>query len=93
MARNDWMVFTTSVHCRTRCSERGRAQNTPETQPVAPGQQGLGVINPLEGRTCVVMLKSEGARVKKGEAVCELDNEHIKALLWHPGAARRGRRG
>jgi HlyD family secretion protein len=46
-----------------------------------PGPRGVGVFNQVEFRTTILAGKPEGARVKKGEVVCELDPAVLKARL------------
>jgi HlyD family secretion protein len=58
-----------------------QAQGPPATSPKTGEHQPLRVFNLVEGRTRVLSLKPEGARVKKGEIVCELDDTRNKAAL------------
>ena len=58
-----------------------QAQGPPATSPKTGEHQPLRVFSLVEGRTRVLSLKPEGARVKKGEIVCELDDAHLKVLL------------
>ena len=43
-----------------------------------PGPQPVNVFNPVVGRAKVLSCKPEGALVKKGEMVCELDPTPLK---------------
>jgi multidrug resistance efflux pump len=47
----------------------------------AAGREGVKVFNVVEVRTTVVFAKPEGARVEKGELVCELDPTALKDRL------------
>lgn len=67
-------------------------QQRPADQPlqVAPG--GLPVFNPVERRIRVLSARPEGARVAKGEIVCELDPAGLRDRLDSQEFAVRGLR-
>src|SRR5262249_18100878 len=50
---------------------------------VPDGVQVVNVFSPVEVRTTVIACKPEGAAVKKGEVVCELDPEPVRDRLAH----------
>jgi HlyD family secretion protein len=53
-----------------------------EQKPGEPGAaKGVNVFNPVEGRITVIDAKPEGAIVKKGDVVCELDPRPLRARL------------
>jgi multidrug resistance efflux pump len=47
----------------------------------APVRKGQDVHNVVEGRTTIIFLKPQGARVEKGELVCELESFSIRERL------------
>jgi HlyD family secretion protein len=55
------------------------AQDRPPGETVSQGI--VNVFNPIEGRMVVVTSRPEGARVAKGEIVCELDSSELKSRL------------
>ncbi len=78
----------TSVAATTRADE-------PLTLRVKPGRLDLTIVSParlemartndafcnIEGGTSIIMIKPEGAFVKKGELVCELDSAELRDRL------------
>jgi HlyD family secretion protein len=59
------------------------AQHRAGDEPAGSGSEGRGVavFNPVEGRMRVLSSRPEGARVEKGEVVCELDPADLKDRL------------
>jgi HlyD family secretion protein len=55
------------------------AQDRPASQ--SAGQGHVDVFNPVEGRVVVVTSRPDGARVAKGDIVCELDSTELKDRL------------
>jgi HlyD family secretion protein len=55
------------------------AQDRP--RPAPAGSAGTEVFNSIEGRLVVVNSRPEGARVEKGEVVCELDSTELQDRL------------
>jgi HlyD family secretion protein len=55
------------------------AQDRPASQPA--GQSRVDVFNPVETRVVVVTSRPDGARVAKGDIVCELDSTELKDRL------------
>jgi HlyD family secretion protein len=53
----------------------------------APTKKTIDVLNVVDGRTPIVSLKPEGARVAKGELVCELEAFAIRERLPDQGKA------
>jgi multidrug resistance efflux pump len=53
-----------------------------DKKTVAPtDESGVAVFNSVEGRTVVVSSRPEGARVEKGDIVCELDPSDLRDRL------------
>jgi HlyD family secretion protein len=73
------------------------AQHRTADSPAGPDVQGIAVFNPVEGRITVLSSLPEGARVEKGEVVCELDPAELKDRLaieeTEVHAARAGAQG
>jgi HlyD family secretion protein len=57
-----------------------------------PEGQGVAVFNPVEGRIRVLSSRPEGARVEKGEIVCELDPAGLRDRLDSQEVAVQGLR-
>jgi HlyD family secretion protein len=55
------------------------AQDRKAEEPDAA--KGVNVFNPVEGRATIILSKPEGAAVKKGEVVCELDSLPLRDRL------------
>ena len=64
----------------------------PPDQPRPVGPEGLPVFNPVEGRIRVLSSRPEGARVEKGEIVCELDPAGLRDRLNSQELAVQGLR-
>lgn len=64
------------------------AQERPTTVPAEP--EGIQVFNPVEGRIVVLSSQPDGARVEKGEVICELDSSELKDRLASEELALRG---
>ena len=64
------------------------AQDRKEGEPAARGT--VDVYNGVEGRTVIVMCLPDGARVEKGDVVCELDPAELRGRLAAQEIAVRG---
>jgi len=64
------------------------AQDRKSTEPA--GQGGVAVFNSVEGRTVVVTSRPDGARVEKGDVVCELDPSELRDRLASQDSAVLG---
>src|SRR5262249_7774856 len=56
-------------------------QQAPQEPGTAVRRNGVAVFAAVEGRTAVVFVPPRGARVKKGDLVCELDPTGVKERL------------
>jgi multidrug efflux pump subunit AcrA (membrane-fusion protein) len=57
-----------------------------------PEGQGVAVFNPIEGRIRVLSSRPEGARVEKGEVICELDPAELRDRVASQEIAVQGLR-
>jgi multidrug resistance efflux pump len=71
----------------TIASAQYRAQEPAGTVPDA---RGLAVFNPVEGRIRVLSSRPDGARVEKGDVVCELDPAELEDRLASQEIAVQG---
>ncbi len=73
------------------------AQHRSAAGPGGSEDRGVAVFNPVEGRIRVLSSRTEGARVEKGDIVCELDPAELKHRLaveeTEVHAARAGAQG
>ena len=54
------------------------------------GRTGVAVFNSVEGRTTVLSIRPDGARVEKGDIVCELDPAEVQDRLVNQEIVVRG---
>jgi multidrug resistance efflux pump len=71
----------------TIASAQHRAE---EPAGTVPGGAGLAVFNPVEGRIRVISSRPDGARVEKGEVVCELDPADLQDRIASQEVAVQG---
>jgi multidrug efflux pump subunit AcrA (membrane-fusion protein) len=73
----------------TIASAQNRAEKPAGTVPEG---RGLPVFNPVDGRVRVLSSRPEGARVEKGEVVCELDPAELQDRIVSQEVAVHGLR-
>src|SRR5262249_3974209 len=68
------------------------AQQGTSDQPAGTGPEGRGisVFNPIDSRIRVLSSRPDGARVEKGEVVCELDPADLQARVASPEITVQG---
>ncbi|MEO6809962.1 MAG: HlyD family efflux transporter periplasmic adaptor subunit [Isosphaeraceae bacterium] len=60
---------------------RGKLARTVKERGNLESAKNLDVINEVEGQTAILKIVSEGAKVKKGDVVCELDSASLRDQL------------
>jgi multidrug resistance efflux pump len=68
------------------------AQQGASDQPAGTGPEGRGILvfNPIDGRIRVLSSRPDGARVEKGEVICELDPAELQDRLASQEVAVQG---
>jgi multidrug resistance efflux pump len=62
-----------------------------ERQTAVPAErEGVQIFNPVAGRIVVVSSRPDGARVEKGEVICELDSAELQDRLASDQVALQG---
>jgi HlyD family secretion protein len=74
----------------TIAAAQQRANNEPGG--TAPEGRGIAVFNPVDGRIRILSSRPDGARVEKGEVVCELDPASLRDRLASQEVAVQGLR-